>query len=61
MHRNKKQCLVEQVRRFRARFVQSVDTVLVDVIPRESLMARVIEVAARRKGVRALYTKLGNG
>lgn len=43
MHRNKKRCLVEQVRRFRARFVQSVGTVLGNVIPQSALTQWVIE------------------
>lgn len=43
MHRNKKQCLVEQVRRFRARFVQSVGTVLGNVMPQSALTQWVIE------------------
>jgi len=43
MHRNKKQCLAEQVRRFRARFVQSVDTVLADVIPEQTFVQWIIE------------------
>ena len=43
MNSIKKKRLVEQVRRFRARFVQSVGTVLADVIPQESLMAWVLD------------------
>jgi hypothetical protein len=43
MHRNKKRCLAEQVRRFRTRFVQSVGTVLADVIPEQALVQWVIE------------------
>jgi len=43
MHRNKKQCLAEQVRRFRARFVQSVDTALADVLPAELLTQWISE------------------
>jgi hypothetical protein len=43
MHRNKKQCLAEQARRFRARFVQSVGTVLGNVIPQPALTQWVIE------------------
>jgi len=43
MHRNKKRCLAEQVRRFRARFVQSVGTVLGNVIPQPALTQWVIE------------------
>lgn len=45
MHRNKKHCLVEQVRRFRARFVQSVGAVLGNVIPQPSLVQWVAETA----------------
>lgn len=45
MHRNKKQCLTEQVQRFRARFAQSVGAVLGDVIPQPSLSQWVIEEA----------------
>src|SRR4030065_657435 len=45
MHRNKKQCLAEQGRRFRARFAQSVGTVLGNVIPQPSLTQWVIEEA----------------
>ena len=45
MQCNKKQRLVEQVRRFRARFVQSVGAVLGDVIPRQSLVQWVLEEA----------------
>ena len=45
MHRNKKQCLVEHVRRFRARFVQSIDTVLADIIPEQTFIQCVIEEA----------------
>ena len=45
MHRNKKQCLAEQVRRFRARFVQSVATVLGEVIPEQPLIKWVGEAA----------------
>ena len=45
MHRNKKQCLAEQVQRFRAQFAQSVDTILGDVIPKQSLSRCVLEEA----------------
>ena len=45
MHRNKKQCLAEQVRRFRARFVQSVGSVLGNVISPPSLVQWVAEEA----------------
>lgn len=43
MQRNKKRSLVEQVQRFRARFAQSVATVLGDVIPGESLLAWIAQ------------------
>ena len=43
MQRNKKQCLVEHVRRFRARFVQSVGAVLGDVIPGGLLIQWITE------------------
>lgn len=43
MQCNKNKCLVEQVRRFRARFVQSAGAVLGDVIPRELLIQWVTE------------------
>jgi hypothetical protein len=45
MHRNKKQCLAEQVQRFRARFAQSVGATLGDVIPPQSLNRCVLEEA----------------
>ncbi len=45
MHRNKKRCLAEQVRRFRARFVQSVGAVLGNVIPPSSFTQWVVEEA----------------
>ena len=45
MHHNKKQCLAEQVRRFRARFAQSVGAMLSDVIPQQSLNRCVLEEA----------------
>ncbi|MBI5783422.1 MAG: hypothetical protein HZA69_06745, partial [Gammaproteobacteria bacterium] len=45
MHSNKMKRLVEQVRRFRTRFVQSVGTMLSEVIPRQSLVEWVIEEA----------------
>ncbi len=45
MQCNKKERLVEQVRRFRARFVQSVNTTLANVIPRQSLVEWIIEEA----------------
>ena len=51
MHRNKKQCLVEHVRRFRARFVQSVEAVLGDVIPGGLLIQWITEEVG---GFRAL-------
>ena len=43
MNSIKKQRLVEQVQRFRARFVQSVDVVLGDVIPAELLIRWISE------------------
>jgi hypothetical protein len=46
MQPTKKRRLVEQVRRFRARFAQSVATALAEVIPNESL----IEWIAREAG-----------
>lgn len=45
MHRNKKQCLAEHVRRFRARFAQSVGTVLGNVMAQPSLSKWVSEEA----------------
>ena len=45
MHRNKIQCLAKQVRRFRARFVQSVGAVLGNVVPQPSLVQWVSEEA----------------
>ena len=45
MYRNKKQYLAEQVRRFRARFVQSVGTVLGNVMAQPLLSQWVIEEA----------------
>lgn len=45
MHRNKKKYLAEQVRRFRARFVQSVGAVLGNVIPQSSFTQWVVEEA----------------
>ena len=47
MQRNKKQSLREQVQRFRARFAQSVATVLGDVIPNESLTGWIAEEVGR--------------
>ena len=43
MHGNKKKCLVEQVCQFRARFVQSVETVLGNVIPDALLIEWITE------------------
>ena len=43
MHRNKKQCLAEHVRRFLARYAQSVDTVLTDVNPEQAFIQWAIE------------------
>ena len=45
MQCNKKKCLVEQVRRFRARFAQSVGTVLANIVPEQSFVQWVIEEA----------------
>src|SRR3989338_11297043 len=59
MHSNNKKRLVEQVRRFRARFVQSVGTVLSEVIPRQSLVEWVIEEAgAYRERIYGPFTTL---
>jgi hypothetical protein len=43
MHRNKKQCLAEHVRRFRTRFMQSVGTVLGNVLSPSALTQWVVE------------------
>jgi hypothetical protein len=43
MNTSKKRVLTEQVRRLRARFAQSVDTLLEDVIPAELLKQWVLE------------------
>ena len=43
MTTSKKRLLTEQVRRLRARFAQSVDTLLEDVIPAELLKRWVLE------------------
>lgn len=43
MHTNKKKRLLEEVRRFRARFAHSVGTWLGDVIPKEGLLKAVLE------------------
>ena len=45
MQFNKKKCLVKHVRQFRARFAQSVDTVLANVVPEQSFIQWVIEEA----------------
>jgi hypothetical protein len=59
MHRNKKQCLAEHVRRFRARFLQSVGTVLANVIPPSALTQWVIEeTGAYRERVYSPFTTL---
>lgn len=59
MHRNKKRCLAEQVRRFRARFVQSVGALLGNVIPQPLLMQWVIEEAgAYRERIYNPFTTL---
>lgn len=59
MQCNKKQRLVEQVRRFRARFVQSVGAVLGDVIPRQALVQWVLEEAgAYRERIYNPFTTL---
>ncbi len=59
MHRNKKRCLAEQVRRFRARFVQSVEAVLDDVIP-AALLSRWIteEIGAYRERIYGPFATL---
>ena len=43
MNTSKKRVLTEQVRRLRARFAQSVDTLLGDVVPAELLKQWVLE------------------
>jgi Transposase DDE domain len=59
MHRNKTQCLVEQVRRFRARFVQSVGRVLGDVIPQRVITQWVSEeVGTYRERIYNPFTTL---
>jgi len=59
MLRNKKQCLVEQVRRFRARFVQSVGAVLGDVIPAALLIRWITEeIGAYRERIYGPFTSL---
>ncbi len=59
MHRNKKRCLTEQVRRFRARFAQSVEAVLGDVIP-TALLVRWIteEIGAYRERIYGPFATL---
>jgi hypothetical protein len=47
MQPNKKQSLLEQVQRFRARFAQSVATALGDVIPNESLVEWIAQEVGR--------------
>ena len=62
MHSNKKQRLVEQVRRFRARFAQSVGKALGDMIAQPSLIQWIREeigeyrerVYSPRRGVGAV-------
>jgi hypothetical protein len=59
MQRNKKQCLMEQVQRFRARFAQSVESVLGDVIPSASLLEWISEeVGAYRERLYGPLTTL---
>ena len=59
MHRNKKQCLAEHVTRFRARFMQSVGSVLGNVIPRSALTQWVIEeTGAYRERLYSPFTTL---
>ncbi len=59
MHRNKKRCLAEQVRRFRARFVQSVDAVLGEVIPAELLIRWITEeIGAHRERIYGPFATL---
>jgi hypothetical protein len=59
MHRNKKQCLAEHVRRFRARFVQSVEAVLGDVIPAELLIRWITEeIGAHRERIYGPFATL---
>ena len=59
MHRNKKQCLAEQVRRFRARFVQSVGAVLGDVIPGAVLIQWITEeIGAYRERIYGPFATL---
>lgn len=45
MQCNKKKRLAEQVRQFRARFVQSVGVVLGDIVPKQSLLQSIVEEA----------------
>ena len=47
MNTSKKRLLTEQVRRLRAQFAQSVDTLLEDVIPAELLKQWVLEEAVQ--------------
>ena len=59
MHRNKKQCLTEQVRRFRARFMHSVDSVLGNVLPPSAFTQCVIEeTEAYRNRIYSPFTTL---
>ena len=59
MQCNKKRCLVEQVRRFRARFVQSVEAVLGDVIPGALLIQWITEeIGAYRERIYGPFATL---
>ena len=59
MQRNKKQSLVEQVQRFRARFAQSVATTLGDVIPTQPLLEWIAqEVGTYRERIYGPLTTL---
>lgn len=59
MHRNKKRCRAEQVRRFRARFVQSVEAVLGDVVPAElSIQWIAEETGACRERIHGPFATL---
>lgn len=59
MQCNKKKRLLEQVQRFRARFAQSVETVLGDMLPRSSLVQWVTEEStAYRERIYSPFTSL---
>jgi hypothetical protein len=59
MQRNKKQSLLEQVRRFRARFAHSVASTLGDVIPGESLLTGIVqEIGTYRERIYGPLTTL---